>query len=88
MLKEIGDLAGQREMVSENLQAQVLTKISLLSKELRDDRKVNNILLTIDDLCYLIFQMFDIIEMVKRRIIPTTKFTLTNIVIGKGTEKL
>lgn len=40
VLKEIGDLAGQREIVSENLQAHVLTKISLLSKELRDDRKV------------------------------------------------
>lgn len=39
VLKEIGDLAGQRELVAENLQGQVLQSISLLSKTLRDDRK-------------------------------------------------
>lgn len=39
MLKEIGDLAGQRELVAENLQGQVTQSISLLSKTLRDDRK-------------------------------------------------
>lgn len=46
VLKELGDLAGQRELVSENLHSHVLSKISLLSKELRDDRKVikNNLI--------------------------------------------
>lgn len=39
MLKEIGDLAGQRELVAENLQSQVLSGITLLSKNLRDERK-------------------------------------------------
>lgn len=39
MLKEIGDLAGQRELVAENLQGQVTQSISLLSKTLREDRK-------------------------------------------------
>ena len=39
MLKETIDLAGQREMVSENLQSQVLAGIALLSKTLREERK-------------------------------------------------
>lgn len=39
VLKELGDLAGQRELVAENLQGQVTHSISLLSKTLRDDRK-------------------------------------------------
>lgn len=39
VLKEIGDLAGQRELVAENLQGQVTQSISLLSKTLREDRK-------------------------------------------------
>ncbi|XP_059615464.1 formin-binding protein 1-like isoform X7 [Phlebotomus argentipes] len=39
VLKEIGDLAGQREIVAETLQAKVIHGISLLSKNLRDDRK-------------------------------------------------
>lgn len=39
MLKEIGDLAGQRELVAENLQGQVSQSIVLLSKNLREDRK-------------------------------------------------
>lgn len=39
VLKETGDLAGQRELVSENLQAHIVQGISLLSKNLRDDRK-------------------------------------------------
>lgn len=39
VLKETNDFAGQRETVAENLQAQVLQKISLLSKNLRDERK-------------------------------------------------
>lgn len=39
VLKETNDLAGQREIVAENLQSQVIAGISLLSKTLRDDRK-------------------------------------------------
>lgn len=39
MLKETIDLAGQREMVAENLQSQVIAGINLLSKTLRDERK-------------------------------------------------
>lgn len=39
VLKEIGDLAGQREVVAETLQGQVLHSITLLTKNLREDRK-------------------------------------------------
>lgn len=39
VLKEIGDLAGQREVVSESLQISVFNAITLLSKNLRDERK-------------------------------------------------
>lgn len=39
VLKETSDLAGQREVVAENLQLQVISGISLLSKTLRDERK-------------------------------------------------
>lgn len=35
----MADLAGQREVVAENLQLQVLQGISLLAKNLRDERK-------------------------------------------------
>ena len=39
VLKETNDQAGQREVVAENLQAQVIVGISLLSKTLREERK-------------------------------------------------
>lgn len=39
MLKETIDLAGQREIVAENLQSQCIAGINLLSKTLRDERK-------------------------------------------------
>lgn len=39
VLCEISDLAGQHEMISEQLQAQVINAITLLSKNLRDERK-------------------------------------------------
>lgn len=39
MLKETIDLAGQREMVAENLQSHVIAGINLLSKTLREERK-------------------------------------------------
>ncbi|XP_033242612.1 formin-binding protein 1-like isoform X12 [Drosophila miranda] len=39
LLKEVGDLAGQREVVSETLQQQIIQGVTLLSKALRDDRK-------------------------------------------------
>ncbi|XP_061501435.1 formin-binding protein 1-like isoform X3 [Anopheles gambiae] len=39
VLKEVADLAGQREVVAENLQNQVLQGILLLAKNLREERK-------------------------------------------------
>ncbi|XP_075159744.1 formin-binding protein 1-like Cip4 isoform X6 [Haematobia irritans] len=39
VLNEISDLAGQREVVAESLQLQIIQGISLLSKTLRDERK-------------------------------------------------
>ncbi|XP_032590045.1 cdc42-interacting protein 4 isoform X3 [Drosophila grimshawi] len=39
LLKEVGDLAGQREVVSETLQQQIIQSVALLSKTLREDRK-------------------------------------------------
>ncbi|XP_046808766.1 formin-binding protein 1-like isoform X3 [Lucilia cuprina] len=39
VLNEISDLAGQREVVAESLQLQILQGISLLSKTLREERK-------------------------------------------------
>lgn len=38
-MREISDLAGQREVIAESLQVQVFNVISLLSKNLRDERK-------------------------------------------------
>lgn len=37
----MGDLAGQREVVSETLQLQIIQGVTLLSKTLREDRKVS-----------------------------------------------
>lgn len=39
VLKETSDLAGQREVVAENLQSTVISGINLLAKTLRDERK-------------------------------------------------
>ncbi|XP_017014267.2 formin-binding protein 1-like isoform X2 [Drosophila takahashii] len=39
LLKEVGDLAGQREVVSESLQVAVIAGVTLLSKTLREERK-------------------------------------------------
>ncbi|XP_068149849.1 formin-binding protein 1-like isoform X12 [Drosophila tropicalis] len=39
VLKEVGDLAGQREVVSETLLLQTIQGMTLLSKQLREDRK-------------------------------------------------
>ncbi|XP_052847761.1 formin-binding protein 1-like isoform X10 [Drosophila gunungcola] len=39
VLKEVGDLAGQREVVSESLQLQIIAGVTLLSKTLREERK-------------------------------------------------
>ncbi|XP_026467891.1 formin-binding protein 1-like isoform X4 [Ctenocephalides felis] len=39
MLNEVSDLAGQREVVAENLMSQVVHEITLITKELREDRK-------------------------------------------------
>lgn len=39
VLREINDLAGQREVIAESFQSQVINAITLLSKNLRDERK-------------------------------------------------
>ncbi|KAG7304074.1 hypothetical protein JYU34_011004 [Plutella xylostella] len=39
LLQELGDFAGQREVVAENLQSNVIRELHLLAKELRDERK-------------------------------------------------
>lgn len=40
LLQELGDFAGQREVVAENLQSNVVREVHLLAKELREERKV------------------------------------------------
>lgn len=40
LLQELGDFAGQREVVAENLQSNVVRELHLLAKELREERKV------------------------------------------------
>ncbi|CAD7083141.1 unnamed protein product [Hermetia illucens] len=39
VLKEVSDLAGQREVVAESFQAQIIQGIAVLSKNLKEDRK-------------------------------------------------
>ncbi|XP_063831928.1 formin-binding protein 1-like isoform X2 [Ostrinia nubilalis] len=39
LLQELGDFAGQREVVAENLQSNVIRELHLLAKELREERK-------------------------------------------------
>ncbi|KOB77109.1 Formin-binding protein 1-like protein, partial [Operophtera brumata] len=39
LLQELGDFAGQREVVAENLQSNVVRELHLLAKELREERK-------------------------------------------------
>lgn len=41
LLNEINDLAGQHEVVSENLQAVVIRELQALIKDLREERKVS-----------------------------------------------
>lgn len=41
MLNEINDLAGQHEVISENLYAVVIKELHALIKDVRDERKVN-----------------------------------------------
>lgn len=39
-MNEINDLAGQHEVVAENLGASVIRDLTLLTKELKEERKV------------------------------------------------
>ena len=39
MTQEVGDLAGQHELVAENMTSQIVKEISILLKELKDERK-------------------------------------------------
>jgi len=38
-MTEVSDLAGQHEIIAENLQGQVINEIMVLVKEFREDRK-------------------------------------------------
>ncbi|KAI4459074.1 proline-serine-threonine phosphatase interacting protein 1 [Holotrichia oblita] len=40
LLNEINDLAGQHEVIAENLQANVIKELCVLAKDLREDRKI------------------------------------------------
>lgn len=40
-MDEVNDLAGQHEVVAENLQANVIKELSALVKDLREERKVS-----------------------------------------------
>lgn len=39
VLKEVSDMAGQHELIAENLSAQILKEISTITKDLREERK-------------------------------------------------
>lgn len=38
-MEEVSDLAGQHEVIAENLQAQVINEIAILVKDFREERK-------------------------------------------------
>lgn len=40
MLNEINDMAGQHELISENLNIHIVKNISILAKELKEDRNI------------------------------------------------
>lgn len=40
LLNEINDLAGQHEVIAEDLQSKVIKELTALAKDLREDRKV------------------------------------------------
>lgn len=40
-MNEINDLAGQHEVVAENLQANVIKELNALAKDIREERKVS-----------------------------------------------
>ena len=43
LLNELGDQAGQHELIAENLSSSVVQELSTLTKQLKDDRrKVNS----------------------------------------------
>lgn len=39
-MNEINDLAGQHEVIAENLQSNVIEELTMLVKDIREDRKV------------------------------------------------
>ena len=41
LMNEINDLAGQHEVVAENLQANVIKELNALVKDIREERKVS-----------------------------------------------
>lgn len=40
-MKEVNDLAGQHEVIAEELQAKVIKELTALVKDLKDERKVS-----------------------------------------------
>lgn len=40
VMNEINDLAGQHEVIAENLQSNVIEELTMLVKDIREDRKV------------------------------------------------
>lgn len=42
LLNEVNDLAGQHEVISENLQANVIRELTALVKDMREERKVGH----------------------------------------------
>lgn len=41
VLKEVSDMAGQHEVIAENLSSEIVKEITIISKDLRDERKRN-----------------------------------------------
>lgn len=41
LIKEVNDLAGQHEVIAEELQAKVITELTALVKDLKEERKVS-----------------------------------------------
>ena len=39
VMKEVGDLAGQHEVIAENLQSNVIREVSIFVKDFKDERK-------------------------------------------------
>lgn len=43
-MKEVNDLAGQHEVIAEELQSKVITELTALVKDLKEERKVSSLI--------------------------------------------